>query len=139
MSNTKASQCLFDGLLTNEARWKTYISMSGLVILARKARQPMPVLYVPSSNFSSFSVVNSFTSVSIKSVKLNYPIGKFLYSALTNGTQIHNSIDCLYQPYVCYQAYRYRNIIYPIRIGYRNNIYTALNYNTCYSHTKSPV
>ena len=59
-----------------------------------------------------FSTVNSFTSVSIKSVKLNYPIGKFLYSALTSGTQIHNSIDFLYQPYVCYQAYRYRNIMF---------------------------
>ena len=22
--------------------------------------------------------------------------------------------------------------------SYRNNMYTALNYNTCYSHTKSP-
>ena len=30
-------------------------------------------------------------------------------------------------------------LIYPIRIGYRNNIYTALNYNNCYSHTKSPT
>ena len=30
-------------------------------------------------------------------------------------------------------------LIYPIRIVYRNNIYTALHYNTCYSHTKSPT
>ena len=71
-----------------------------------------------------FSTVNSLTSVSIKSVKLNYPIGKFLYSALTNGTQIHNSIDCLYQPYVCYQAYRYRNSFILEKVGkfYTNGI-----------------
>ena len=30
-------------------------------------------------------------------------------------------------------------LIYPISIVYRNSIYTALNYNTCYSHTKSPT